>query len=1829
MSANISNRNNGKHRKQTQRRPRRGRLALALALALLAPAAWGGVVTPPTPQPVPACPLCLPEIGTVTSGAATSNLDLSGVMNPGPTGMDTLIITQTTDSAIINWNTFNVASGFAVYFDQPSTSSVTLNRVTGGNPSFIQGTINATGSVFLVNRAGILFGKDSVVNVGGLVASTLEISDSDFLAGTSAGATPGHYIFNAVGGFPGTPVVNQGTITADAGGTIALLAARIENQPGATLTAPEGSVVFGAAVGANLDFYNDGLTTVTLTGNGAASGCAVGIPTSSCLGGIENSGTITAAGGHVEMRTTTDDGLPQPIGTALFTEATNGGRIWIGGTVSTPTTALGPGSIILDAGMGNVDLGGISGQAGVVRANATGAGQNAGTVEIDAYQLFTHVCFTPGPPGNCSGVDNMGWIDATAQGAGGNGGQITINLTGDTYGGGLYHAGIIQAAAFGGNGGLVDINNPFGTSQIHNWILAESGSATGTGGTIDIESMNIDIYRGQRAWLGGPGTLMSQGVLSAYGYNNGGTVNLSANSISLISNGLAVVPSDPEYYWAINVRGMGGTGGTVNAMASGGSISVIVAPGSPVPWFVNASGYGAGGFVDFQSEFMQFDDTRFDVSGGVGSGTGNGGTIQLGATIINVNGTFLALGGAAGGNGGDISISGAIVNYGGFFDTRAATPDIWGTLFSEASVYLGVGGSPITVFAKDWSLYSGEVWVTTPLGFGSYSEGVVVTDAVLAAAMGNGTHVWLLADNLTYAGGTSFFGNVNFVDFASVNVTGTALGGASFTALNDILGNNFAITGANAALGLEFSAGGNIQLSNFSLDSYGGDIGLSAGDVLLNAGIIAAAGGEFYAGASGNGITINGASSVTASTITLFAPGTVGGIQIAGSTLTAAGGLELDANSSIAGITISGGSTLYSISGDIFLNADDSSSGGIQVLGGSMIDGGSIALQAERSYAGIMIDNSTVSGFTIELFAEASGGVEILGSTISAVGDYLRIEADNSTNGVLLDASTLSNPAGGIVVNANDSGTGIHITNTTSLTSYGDITLSADHGATGGIRVDNGSLIRSSNGDIVLQSMNSDTGIDIDDASIYATGGDISLLTDGSEGTGGEGIQITGNSYIDSDGGNVYMLARYTADGIFVDDSHVRAGGGDITLLADHSYGIWVYTGANVDAEGGAILLNADDSDFGITIDAAQVITSNAAITMTANFASAGGIQISNGALVDSNGGAVTLDADDSNAGLLVSGSTVSSDAGAMYLSALGTGGGISLVNGDLASTSGNIELAGYTASGAGVNLDAASSITAGSGTVVIRAGNDGSSDAIVLAGQVASNTAVNLRPLDATDTIYLGGGNGFVLDNAELANISSPWLVLGSAQHQGAIQVLSAITYGGNLTLQNQGGGNGILLDAMIDVSGHTLGLLTAGDVSQGATGAIHAESLLAVAGGSVFLNAAANDITGNTLSGSAGGSFLYLDANDLSIGNVAGQGFSNGAFVNVNGAGVNANTILIQNLTGNLTLNANVSGDDIDLVTAGVFLNPGGATITASNAWRVWASTWVGEDRGGLLGSGPLPNLYNCTYGGPCGVTVGSGNHFIYTQQPVLSISVDDVSREYGDSDPAFTYTVTGLIFADDNPLNVFSALLSSGTDVFSNVGTYAINGSFTSLAGYGFSYTPGTLTITPATLIFTADPWTWYMGMPFPSFTGTVTGFKNGDTVASYFGPGGIQWSTTAGPLSGPGYYQIYGSGSSGPGVMNYVFVQAPGNAQALHILPLAQPSDTPTQFISDPEETFVYETNFETVAMCPLTISGNENELAGGDPLGNEWSKVRKRLNLVNCFSNDRRNGCGSF
>src|SRR5690606_10821990 len=110
-----------------------------------------------------------PSGGVVAAGAAT----IGGA--PG-----SMVINQTTSNAVINWQSFGINAGESVQFVQPSSSSVALNRVVGANPSNITGNLSSNGKVFLVNPNGILFGSGASVNVGGLVASTQEITDANF-----------------------------------------------------------------------------------------------------------------------------------------------------------------------------------------------------------------------------------------------------------------------------------------------------------------------------------------------------------------------------------------------------------------------------------------------------------------------------------------------------------------------------------------------------------------------------------------------------------------------------------------------------------------------------------------------------------------------------------------------------------------------------------------------------------------------------------------------------------------------------------------------------------------------------------------------------------------------------------------------------------------------------------------------------------------------------------------------------------------------------------------------------------------------------------------------------------------------------------------------------------------------------------------------------------------------------------------------------------------------------------------------------------------------------------------------------------------------------------------------------------------------------------------------------------------------------------------------------------------------------------------------------------------------------------------------------------------
>jgi filamentous hemagglutinin family protein len=199
----------------------------------------------------------LPTGGTVVQGQA-------GIATSGTT----MTITQQTQRGVINWQTFNIGASNTVQFVQPNAQSQTLNRVTGAGASQIDGRLLANGQVLIQNANGVLFGKGAVVNVNGLLATTKNINDQQFMAGgvldlTSTGTN--------------ASVINEGKINAQ--GYVTFVGDQVRNA--GTINARGGQVVLAAGDAATVALNNGQGVSVTLT-NGSANALA------------ENSGNIRA-----------------------------------------------------------------------------------------------------------------------------------------------------------------------------------------------------------------------------------------------------------------------------------------------------------------------------------------------------------------------------------------------------------------------------------------------------------------------------------------------------------------------------------------------------------------------------------------------------------------------------------------------------------------------------------------------------------------------------------------------------------------------------------------------------------------------------------------------------------------------------------------------------------------------------------------------------------------------------------------------------------------------------------------------------------------------------------------------------------------------------------------------------------------------------------------------------------------------------------------------------------------------------------------------------------------------------------------------------------------------------------------------------------------------------------------------------------------------------------------------------------------------------------------------------------------------------------------------
>jgi filamentous hemagglutinin family protein len=190
-------------------------------------------------------------------------------------------IRQDSDRMTIDWRSFDVEWNETVNFIQPNNTSIVLNRVIGDEGSRIFGKINANGQVFIVNSNGIVFGKGSVLNVGGLVASGLSIDPTSFINGDLT--------FNHKANSKGT-VENSGIINAASGGSVALIGLQVKNH--GLIYANLGSVALAAGKQAVLTFDNTGLLGVKVTE--AVLQNELGVDAA-----VLNSGAIESHGGRV------------------------------------------------------------------------------------------------------------------------------------------------------------------------------------------------------------------------------------------------------------------------------------------------------------------------------------------------------------------------------------------------------------------------------------------------------------------------------------------------------------------------------------------------------------------------------------------------------------------------------------------------------------------------------------------------------------------------------------------------------------------------------------------------------------------------------------------------------------------------------------------------------------------------------------------------------------------------------------------------------------------------------------------------------------------------------------------------------------------------------------------------------------------------------------------------------------------------------------------------------------------------------------------------------------------------------------------------------------------------------------------------------------------------------------------------------------------------------------------------------------------------------------------------------------------------------------------
>ncbi|MDR2874872.1 MAG: filamentous hemagglutinin N-terminal domain-containing protein, partial [Methylobacillus sp.] len=598
-------------------------------------------------NPLSALAQSLPTGGNVVGGTASI----------GQTG-NTMTIDQTTNRAAINWQTFNIGTGYTVQFNQPGTQSITLNRVVGGVPSNIQGALLANGQVWIQNANGVLFGSGATINVNSLLVTTKNIDVNQFMSGSNT--------FDLTSTGINAGIVNDGSIAA--AGYVTLVGDQVRNT--GNINAKQVTLAAGDSATVALD--NGQGISITLT-NATANAL------------IENSGKIqTGNDGTVLLTAQGKDTLLDTVinlsgvvkANTIVADAGNTGDITVTGNLDASNVTGAGGTVVLSGnrvGLFNDAVINVSGdtQGGLVIIGGDNLNKVPGSGANNLISCVTLADYTQ--------VDAGVKIDAGS--AHGDGGFV------ETSGYGLSVQGTITASAPNGKAGLwlidpSDINIVAGVNGTPGGGSFSGGAFTpsGTTATITNQTITTTLNAGTNVFITTESSCSSLGniVVGADINTTGNNVDLtllSNRSITVNNNITAVNGGKLNLNLSADAEGLGlgnvtiaGTSTTINLNYGALTIWGTCVSGTGVTIAGTLTNIGSGTITGgssssygvFLSGAKTFTNSTLTISG---ESTNNMGVYVNGNLLVNggSNITITGMGGSTSGSnitGGGVTLVG-------------------------------------------------------------------------------------------------------------------------------------------------------------------------------------------------------------------------------------------------------------------------------------------------------------------------------------------------------------------------------------------------------------------------------------------------------------------------------------------------------------------------------------------------------------------------------------------------------------------------------------------------------------------------------------------------------------------------------------------------------------------------------------------------------------------------------------------------------------------------------------------------------------------------------------------------------------------------------------------------------------------------------------------------------------------------------------------------------------------------------------------------------------------------------------------------------------------